>query len=156
MVFTIKNSSFVNRWLHFLGDGLSWEGRYEYYHDALCRQPTFTLRAKGSYIGGQESEVITGSKTYSFKTTRLRVTPKDDATADTLNRYEVCWQQVVPALSHQNLAQPLTRCSKAQWEGYKKLMVLDIGTSVNMLSKPVCQDIVNMFRYSKVWEHFVG
>nr|KAG5693103.1 hypothetical protein BaRGS_014053 [Batillaria attramentaria] len=79
---------FLTRWLHFLADGQSWEGRYDYYHDALCRQPAFTLRAKGSYAGGQESEAISGSKAYSFKTTRLKVTPRDVPTAENLNRYE--------------------------------------------------------------------
>lgn len=78
---------FLTRWLHFLADGQSWEGRYDYYHDALCRRPSFTLRAKGSFAGGQESEVIAGSKSYSFKTTRLKVTPRDETTVDTLNTY---------------------------------------------------------------------
>ncbi|XP_076449502.1 protein APCDD1-like [Babylonia areolata] len=78
---------FLTRWLHFLPDGHSWEGRYDYYHDALCRLPSFTLRAKGSYAGGQESKVIRGSKAYSFKTTRLKVTARDADTVETLNRY---------------------------------------------------------------------
>lgn len=78
---------FLTRWLHFLSDGQSWEGHYDYYHDALCRQPAFTLRAKGSYAGGHESDVIKGSKAYSFKTTRLKVTPHSVVTVNTLNTY---------------------------------------------------------------------
>ncbi|KAL8616381.1 hypothetical protein ACOMHN_032235 [Nucella lapillus] len=79
---------FLTRWLHFLPDGQSWEGRYDYYHDAQCQLPSFTLRAKGSFAGGQESKVIRGSKAYSFKTTRLKVTARDADTVKTLNGYQ--------------------------------------------------------------------
>ncbi|XP_059145613.1 protein APCDD1-like [Physella acuta] len=78
---------FLTRWLHFLSDGSSWQGQYDYYHDALCRHPSFSLNAKGNYAGGTESLLVHGAKDYSFKVTRLKVVPHDQATVDSMNHY---------------------------------------------------------------------
>ncbi|CAL1537138.1 unnamed protein product [Lymnaea stagnalis] len=78
---------FLTRWLHFLPDGASWQGQYDYYHDALCRHPSFSLNAKGNYAGGTDSTLVHGAKDYSFKVTRLKVIPHDQATVDSMNHY---------------------------------------------------------------------
>lgn len=84
-----KSSCFSTpRWLHFLEDESSWQGLYDYYHDAMCREPSFSLKAKGSYVGGTDSTLVKGSKHYSFKVTRLKVIPHDQATVNSLNHYD--------------------------------------------------------------------
>ncbi|KAK3765809.1 hypothetical protein RRG08_026279 [Elysia crispata] len=78
---------FLTRRLHFLSDGSSWKGQYDYYHDALCKHPSFSLNAKGSYSGGSNSKLIPRAKDYSFRVTRLKVTPHDTRTAESMNHY---------------------------------------------------------------------
>ncbi|GFR81975.1 adenomatosis polyposis coli down-regulated 1, partial [Elysia marginata] len=78
---------FLTRRLHFLSDGSSWQGQYDYYHDALCKHPSFSLNAKGSYSGGSDSKLIPRAKDYSFRVTRLKVTPHDERTAESMNHY---------------------------------------------------------------------
>ncbi|XP_012941717.1 protein APCDD1 [Aplysia californica] len=78
---------FLTRWLGFLPDGVSWQGQYDYYHDSLCHKPSFSLDAKGSYAGGTSSHLVQGAKDFSFRVTRLKVTPHDSATADSMNHY---------------------------------------------------------------------
>ncbi|RUS82760.1 hypothetical protein EGW08_009498, partial [Elysia chlorotica] len=78
---------FLTRRLLFLPDGSSWKGQYDYYHDALCKHPSFSLNAKGSYSGGSNSKLIPRAKDYSFRVTRLKVTPHDERTAESMNHY---------------------------------------------------------------------
>ena len=65
--FTYSKPLPLVRRLHFLSDGSSWQGQYDYYHDALCKHPSFSLDAKGSYSGGSDSKLIPGAKDYSFR-----------------------------------------------------------------------------------------
>ncbi|KAK6983006.1 protein APCDD1, partial [Biomphalaria glabrata] len=78
---------FLTRWLHFLPDGASWHGQYDYYHDAMCHHSSFSLIAQGSYTGGTDSLLVQGAKDYSFQVTRLKVLPHDQATVDSMNHY---------------------------------------------------------------------
>ncbi|GFN94835.1 adenomatosis polyposis coli down-regulated 1 [Plakobranchus ocellatus] len=78
---------FLTRRLRFLPDDVTWQGRYDYYHDALCQHPSFSLDAKGSYSGGSDSKLIPRAKDYSFRVTKLKVTPHDGRTADSMNHY---------------------------------------------------------------------
>ncbi|XP_041376852.1 protein APCDD1-like [Gigantopelta aegis] len=82
-----QRGMFLTRWLSFLSDEKSWQGRYDYYQDPLCTESSFTLFAKGSYAGGKASSLIPNAKDYSFKVTRLKITPKDIRVTDHLNYY---------------------------------------------------------------------
>ena len=82
-----QRGMFLTRWLSFLSDEKSWQGRYDYYQDPLCMEASFTLFAKGSYAGGKPSSLIPNAKDYSFKVTRLKITPKDAKVTEHLNYY---------------------------------------------------------------------
>ncbi|XP_071086992.1 protein APCDD1-like [Haliotis cracherodii] len=83
-----QQGMFLTRWLTFLPDGRSWQGIYDFFKDSSCSEPTFTLTAKGNYVGGDVSSIIPHSKDYSFKVTRLKVTPKSGQIVGHLNHYQ--------------------------------------------------------------------
>ena len=70
----------------FAADNKSWEGYYHHFTDTLCRKPSFSILAKGSYEAGQESEIIPKSYHYEFKVNQMKVTAKDAGLADALRR----------------------------------------------------------------------
>ncbi|KAJ8303546.1 hypothetical protein KUTeg_019942 [Tegillarca granosa] len=84
---TRQYGQFLIRHLSFLPDGKSWQGQYHFFQDSLCSQPTFSLDVKGNYVKGRNSQIIPGSTEFNFRVTRLKVTPKNKQTTDSLNYF---------------------------------------------------------------------
>ncbi|XP_070575520.1 protein APCDD1-like [Ptychodera flava] len=78
---------FLIRHLIFHGNH-TWEGNYHHYSDPLCRNPTFSLYAKGYHSEGVKSEVVKGGAEFDFITTEVRITTKDTGTTDLLNAFK--------------------------------------------------------------------
>nr|XP_006812902.1 PREDICTED: protein APCDD1-like [Saccoglossus kowalevskii] len=86
---------FLIRHLIFHGNH-TWEGYYHHYSDPFCRNPTFSLYAKGYHSEGLKSDIVRGGTEYDFITTEMRITPKDTGTTELLNVFEgdeLCGQQ---------------------------------------------------------------
>ena len=75
---------FLTRHLLFSDDNRSWEGHYHHFADPLCRVPLYSLFARGSYVAGLPSPIITNAHHYDFKVVELKVTPKDTGIVATL------------------------------------------------------------------------
>ncbi|XP_077982378.1 protein APCDD1-like isoform X2 [Glandiceps talaboti] len=75
---------FLIRHLIFHGNH-TWEGYYHHYSDPLCRNPTFSVYAKGYHSEGLKSEIVKGGTEFDFISTEVKVTPRDTATTNLLN-----------------------------------------------------------------------
>ena len=82
---TRPNSMFLTRRLVFSPDNYTWAGHYYHYADALCREPMFTIIARGTYHPGPPSTVVQGGFLYDFRVTSALVTPEDDRITGILN-----------------------------------------------------------------------
>ena len=82
---TRPNGMFLTRRLLFKDDGKSWEGHYYHYVDALCRQPTFTIYAAGTYVSGALSGQVGRSYDFDFKVLKVKITPGDRQIVKRLN-----------------------------------------------------------------------
>lgn len=76
---------FLTRRLLFDDDNKSWEGSYYHYVDALCRQPTFTIYALGTYASGPPSSQVGRSYDFDFKVNQVKITPGDKQIVRRLN-----------------------------------------------------------------------
>lgn len=85
---TRPNSHFLTRRLLFSNNNQSWEGYYYHYADGLCREPMFTIYAKGTYVAGMPSPHVAYSFHYDFKVLQVKITPEDERISRTLNEQQ--------------------------------------------------------------------
>ena len=85
---TRPNSMFVTRRLLFSNNNQTWQGYYYHYADALCREPMFTIFAKGTYVAGAPSQEVTYAYHYDFKVLQAKVTAEDQRMSRTLNEQQ--------------------------------------------------------------------
>ncbi|KAL5022742.1 hypothetical protein ScPMuIL_001897 [Solemya velum] len=85
---TRPHGQFLTRRLTFLPDGRSWQGQYDFYSDPFCRNPTFSISAKGRHVLENDSPVIPGALDYNLRLLRLKITPKDHKTVEIMNFYQ--------------------------------------------------------------------
>jgi len=83
---TRPNSVFVTRHLVFHENNATWEGYYHHFSDALCREPQFTIYARGVYHAGIESPKFPHAYHYDFKVVEAKITPKTQALINTLDK----------------------------------------------------------------------
>ena len=83
------SSHTLTRRLVFSQDNQTWEGHYYHYADALCREPMFTITARGTYEPGAKSTVAAGAFHYDFKVSQILVTPEDDRILQQWNEAEM-------------------------------------------------------------------
>lgn len=83
---TRPNGIFLTRHLSFLSSR-SWQGLYEFYKDARCSQPHYSIAVKGSYVKTGSSAVIPSASEYTFKTSRMKVTLQDFQMVNLMNSY---------------------------------------------------------------------
>ena len=102
---------FLTRRLFFSDDKRSWRGYYYHYSDALCRDPQFTIHAKGTYQKGRPSSEVQYAHKFNFRVTDVAITPDAESVADSLNRP----------------MQPGSHCGKEQWERGKEQDVTPTG-----------------------------
>ncbi|KAL3859597.1 hypothetical protein ACJMK2_009811, partial [Sinanodonta woodiana] len=85
---TRQNGQFLTRMLTFLRDGKSWQCQYDFYNDPLCRDSSFTIYGKGHYLKERKSPHIPSATEFIFRTTNLKIEPKDVWILQYLNTYE--------------------------------------------------------------------
>ncbi|KAK3610295.1 hypothetical protein CHS0354_029761 [Potamilus streckersoni] len=85
---TRQNGQFLTRMLTFLPDGKSWQCQYDFYNDPLCRDSSFTVYGKGHYLKERKSPHIPSATEFTFRTTNLKIEPKDFWILEYLNSYE--------------------------------------------------------------------
>ncbi|CAH1779468.1 unnamed protein product [Owenia fusiformis] len=82
---TRPNGMFLVRRLMFSNHTSTWQGYYYYYIDPLCREPYFTILAKGTYTRGSVSKVVHEATNFNFKVLTVHITPEDIKASNTLN-----------------------------------------------------------------------
>ena len=60
---------------------------YDFYKDPLCQDPNFSLDVKGNYVRGHKAHKLHSTNKFVFRTTRLKVTPRNFQTVQYLNTY---------------------------------------------------------------------
>ncbi|XP_063815465.1 protein APCDD1-like isoform X1 [Pseudophryne corroboree] len=76
---------FLTRYLIFHDDNHTWEGYYYHYADPLCRQPTFTLCARGHYTKVENSKHVKGGTELVFTVSKVWVKPLSQEILQMLN-----------------------------------------------------------------------
>ena len=79
---------FLTRRLLFHEDNVTWEGYYYHYSDAICRQPSFTIYARGEYFPGNVSLTLEHTQEFDFKVEQVKVTPEDKGVVYNLNNQD--------------------------------------------------------------------
>lgn len=71
--------NFITRHLIFteLPNG-TWEGFYHHFGDEHCREPMFSIYARGSYVIGQPSLLVDSAFNVDIKVSVVHVTPRDE------------------------------------------------------------------------------
>ena len=69
--------TFLTRRLIFDEDKRTWQCFYYHYDDALCRKPTFTIYARGSFVEGRRSEEVDEAYNFDFKVIQVKIKPGD-------------------------------------------------------------------------------
>jgi hypothetical protein len=73
--------TFITRHLIFREPGnATWEGYYHHFADEHCREPMFSIYARGSYVTGPLSLLVDGALNVDLKVSELHVTPRDERT----------------------------------------------------------------------------
>ena len=84
---TRPSGMFLTRRLLFSDDNTTWQGYYYHYTDPFCREPTFTLYARGTYLSGLPSTFVPNAVNFDFLVTHASILPLDAKTVTNLNTY---------------------------------------------------------------------